>query len=105
LTVNRSISTPFAVSLAGDYNDNGQVEADDLNLVLFNWAVDETNLTLAWISQRPEPGTAVGVSQLNGVLFNWGNTVSAAAVPEPAALIIGLGMVLFSMVTHRCLGN
>lgn len=61
------------------------MELGDLYLVLFNWNVDGLVLTNDWINQRPVAGTSVGLAELNGVLFNWGNSASVATVPEPAA--------------------
>ena len=73
--------------LAGDFNNSGLVDVDDLNLVLFHWnepAPDE------WVNMVP--AGVVGVAELNGVLFNWNNS-AAVAVPEPASALL----ILFAM--------
>ena len=85
--------------LVGDYNFDGTVGADDLNLVLFHWNVNEADLTPDWINQRPETGVVVGADQLNGVLFNWVNATSVASVPEPSSMLIALGVALAAI---RC---
>ena len=86
--------------LDGDYDDSGDVGPGDLDLVLFNWNVNEDVLTTDWINQRPDPGTAVGAAQLDGVLFNWGNTSALAVVPEPASLLL-ISLGLASLVARK----
>ncbi len=84
-----------AAQTAGDYDDSGQVEQGDLDLVLQNWGAGFAGLPAAWINQRPTTGI-VDQAELDGVLLNWGDTTapraSAAAVPEPSAFV-GLGLV------------
>ena len=80
--------TSLDVDSMGDYDDSGEVEVGDLNLVLFNWNEDGANLPATWVNERPAAGTAVAIDQLNGVLFNWGNLSSLAAVPEPATITL-----------------
>jgi len=58
------------LELIGDYDDSSDVGLGDLNLVLFNWNIDGGVLTNGWVNQRPEAGTTVGLTALNGVLFN-----------------------------------
>ena len=83
----------------GDYDDSGEVDLFDLNLVLFNWNVDGAAIHPSWINQRPDPGTRVGLDQLNGVLFNWGNTGPVTAVPEPATVMLAaLGLLAFGIL-------
>ena len=81
----------FGPSLAGDYNDNGQVEQSDLDLVLLNWGEDASTLPPAWTNQRPTQGI-VDQEELDGVLLNWGNETPALAaaesVPEPHAFLL-----------------
>ena len=85
--------------LDGDYNNSGNVELSDLNLVMFNWKVDGSILTSDWINQRPADGTVVGIDELNGVLFNWGSTASVATVPEPAVgMLAVLGLLVFGIL-------
>jgi hypothetical protein len=65
-----------------DFDDNGTWDLGDLNLVLFNWNADGTNLDpQEWVNNRPSAGTAVGLAELNQVLFNWGQPSLVAAVP------------------------
>jgi len=68
------------VLLSGDYDGSGQVELNDLNLVLFNW--NSSSVPSEWINEIP--ALTVGLDQLNGVLFNWGDGLSVASVPEPS---------------------
>ena len=93
---------PNVGSLTGDYNDTGDVELGDLNLVLFNWSELEGNVPPEWINQRPIGGS-VGLDQLNGVLFNWGNTAAVATVPEPATGC--LAMAAFVLLLHNIRGG
>lgn len=86
-----------APSLAGDYNDNGQVEQADLDLVLLNWGDSFDALPAEWVNQRPQTGI-VDQAELDGALLNWGNAAArTAAVPEPAtwlaAVLAGLAAV------------
>jgi len=82
--------------IAGDYNNSGEVEVGDLNLVLFNW--DSDTVPAEWVNQIPT-GT-VGVDQLNGVLFNWGNTSTVATVPEPGCIWLA-GLSLLAWIRQR----
>ncbi len=74
---------------AGDYDDSGQVEQGDLDLVLQNWGAGFAGVPGTWVNERPNSGI-VDQAELDGVLLNWGNTSSprfdGSAVPEPAAL-------------------
>ena len=93
-----TVTIGAAPEIPGDYNNDGSVGADDLNLVLFNWNVNEADLSSDWINQRPEAGEFVGADQLNGILFNWGNSASAATVPEPAAAVLAvLGLLVLGV--------
>lgn len=69
--------------LVGDFDGGGNVDLNDLNLVLFDWNRDGATVSTNWVNQRPEPGTVVGLDTLNEVLFNWGVTNSSGLVPEP----------------------
>jgi len=82
--------------LAGDYDDSGEVEVGDLNLVLFNWDQPGSGLPPAWVNQRPAGNVAV--DELNGVLFNWGNTSAVATVPEPTTA--WLSLVAIGLIGH-----
>ncbi len=72
----------LTVSLAGDYNGNGQVEQGDLDLVLQNWGagVSVPGGINGWVNDAA--GIAiVDQDELDRVLQNWGQQVSVA-VPE-----------------------
>ncbi|MEM8783930.1 MAG: hypothetical protein AAGE65_13890, partial [Planctomycetota bacterium] len=74
--------------IIGDYDDSGQVEQGDLNLVLNNWG------TAAPFDPNGDPFETTNVDQeeLNRVLNNWGSTTApsfeGAAVPEPATVAV-----------------
>ncbi|MEM8782403.1 MAG: PEP-CTERM sorting domain-containing protein [Planctomycetota bacterium] len=80
--------------IIGDYDDSGQVEQGDLNLVLNNWG------QAAPFDPNGDPFATVNVDQeeLNRVLNNWGSTTApsfeGAAVPEPATLALLGGLAL-----------
>ena len=64
--------------------------------------MDGATLANDWINHRPVAGTTVGISELNGVLFNWGNAALVAAVPEPASISLGLvALVLGTTIERR----
>ncbi len=79
--------------LLGDYNDSGQVEQGDLDLVLQNWGVDTdaNGLPVNWINDNVGIGV-VEQAELDRVLQNWGSTsaprFAGTAVPEPASLVL-----------------
>ncbi|MEM8783812.1 MAG: hypothetical protein AAGE65_13285 [Planctomycetota bacterium] len=87
-------STSLVVpGLAGDYNDSGQVEQGDLNLVLNNWGLPRP------FEANAEPFATASVDQeeLNRVLNNWGDRagppdMSRLDVPEPGGLAVALGL-------------
>ncbi|MEM1098128.1 MAG: hypothetical protein AAGH92_05000 [Planctomycetota bacterium] len=75
-----------ATGLLGDYDDSGQVEQGDLNLVLNNWG------GTAPFASKGDPFSTPQVDQeeLNRVLNNWGNSsvipvFSEVFIPEPTA--------------------
>ncbi|MEM8783338.1 MAG: PEP-CTERM sorting domain-containing protein [Planctomycetota bacterium] len=80
--------------IVGDYDDSGQVEQGDLNLVLNNWGA------AAPFDPNGDPFSTPNVDQeeLNRVLNNWGSTAApsfeGAAVPEPATLALLGGLAL-----------
>jgi PEP-CTERM motif len=89
------VNTPPNTAIDGDYNGDGFVGVDDLNLVLVNW---NTNPTPGDLLGGDGSGDGfVGVDDLNIVLVNWNNgtpPAGGAAIPEPASLaLLGLGGV------------
>lgn len=86
--------------LPGDYNNNGLVEQQDLDLVLGNWGQSAATPPALWTNYLPTGN--IDQDELDRVLGNWGNTTAAvetAAVPEPssAALILVLGIVAMAL--------
>ncbi|MEM7577137.1 MAG: PEP-CTERM sorting domain-containing protein [Planctomycetota bacterium] len=83
--------------LVGDYDDSGQVEQGDLNLVLNNWGLDAPFAS----NGDPFASSQVDQEELNRVLNNWGDTtvspdLSGFTVPEPASaalVMAGLGLL------------
>jgi hypothetical protein len=88
--------------IPGDYNDNGQVEQGDLDLVLLNWGQNAVPPPQAWANELPEG--LIDQAELDGVLLNWGNTaaglVGSPAVPEPAAWLSAV-LSLFAVAVCR----
>ncbi len=82
--------------IVGDYDDSGQVEQGDLDIVLQNWGTGTfTGNADNLVGGGPFDGT-VDQNELDGVLQNWGSVAApdfaGAAVPEPAALaLLGVG--------------
>ena len=77
-----------------DYDGDGTVGQDDLNLVLLNWGQSAQDPPAGWVNALPSGD--IGQSQLNPVLLNWGASVEPepSAVPEPALGLLGLAGVL-----------
>jgi len=77
--------------VTGDYDNSGQTEQGDLDLVLLHWGDDVAGLPASWVNQRPTTGQ-VDQEELDSVLLNWGAGASpnngAAAVPEPSAMVL-----------------
>ena len=81
------------VGILGDFNDSGQVEQGDLDLVLQNWG-DNTAITgipTGWTNDNTDLGQ-IEQTELDRVLQNWGSTSApdfqSSAVPEPATLAV-----------------
>ncbi len=86
------VSAPI-ILLVGDYNADGFVGIEDLNLILGNW-----NATVTAFDLLAGDGTGdgfVGIEDLNQVLGNWNAGTPpppGSVVPEPASLaLLGLG--------------
>ncbi|MEM1098710.1 MAG: hypothetical protein AAGH92_07970 [Planctomycetota bacterium] len=78
--------------LAGDFDNSGQVEQSDLNLVLNNWGSARADWGNADAFTTPN----VDQEELNAVLNNWGaqsapSFVGLETVPEPGVFGLGLG--------------
>jgi len=99
--------------LPGDFDGDGIVGADDLNLVLFNWNSPSTLLPPEWLNQRPPTvqGGAhsdalvanVGADQLNLILFNWNSSIDIGfeqPIPEPTSSVLFI-MAIISFVATR----
>jgi hypothetical protein len=76
------------LQLAGDYNGNGLVEQQDLDLVLVFWGKDAVDVPATWIG--PPASRTIDQEELDAVLVNWGNTATRrpplmAAGARPAA--------------------
>lgn len=103
--------------LVGDYNDDGTVGQEDLDLVLDNWGFafdDIVELPVDWKNVLGVTEPLIGQDELAAVLQNWGNTIDlpdvlsgvsdatglseseiAALIPEPATLsVLLLSMLL-----------
>ncbi|MEM1445320.1 MAG: caspase family protein [Planctomycetota bacterium] len=88
--------------LAGDFNNNGQVEQGDLNLVLSGWGLARG----AWSNADAFTTPNVDQEELNAVLSNWGSQAAPnfegfAAVPEPGLLGFGAGTLVMLMRKRR----
>ncbi len=62
-------------AIAGDFNNDGVVDADDLDLVLGYWG--QSSVPANWVNWIPEG--IVAADELDAVLGNWGNTAAALA--------------------------
>ncbi|MEM8783722.1 MAG: hypothetical protein AAGE65_12825 [Planctomycetota bacterium] len=91
-----------SAGIIGDYNDSGQVEQGDLNLVLNNWGAPAP-----FTPNGPAFATLnVDQEELNRVLNNWGNTspppvFDGFAVPEPGAAAVGLALAGLALRRRR----
>jgi len=80
------------IELAGDFNGDGFVGIDDLNIVLGNWNLSVANGAQS-LGDHSGDGF-VGIDDLNLVLANWNTGTPlppSANVPEPASMIIFAG--------------
>jgi hypothetical protein len=78
-----SLSTEL---LLGDYNNTGQVEQGDLDLVLLNWG--QTGVPADWLNDLPTG--PIDQAELDRVLLNWGSALEgeSVAIPEPTCLVM-----------------
>ena len=94
---------PPPLDLPGDYSGNGLVEQADLDLVLGNWGAAANDVPATWMNDPPEG--FVDQAELDKVLGNWGSMgaagSSAAAVPEPHSIAIGLMAAFFAAFALR----
>ncbi len=91
-----------AYTLEGDYNNDGFVGIDDLNIVLGNW---NTSVPSGSLQHGDGNGDGfVGIDDLNQNLANWNAgsppTGAANTVPEPTSLFICL-TALGALTTRR----
>ncbi|MEM7576318.1 MAG: hypothetical protein AAF328_02485 [Planctomycetota bacterium] len=91
-----------ATGIVGDYDDSGQVEQGDLNLVLNNWG------GAAPFQPNGDPFATPQVDQeeLNRVLNNWGNSANppsftGAAVPEPGTAGLATAFLVAGAALRR----
>ncbi|MEM8782564.1 MAG: hypothetical protein AAGE65_06850 [Planctomycetota bacterium] len=99
-TATQVILFAFRPFLPGDFNDSGQVEQGDLNLVLNNWGGQRGFPSGDdWANAIGFATDLVDQEELNAVLNNWGDTnapsLQGFSVPEPsiaplAAMALGL---------------
>ena len=104
-------------ALKGDYDADGEVGQDDLDLVLAYWGdavVDGESPGAGWLNAQDVTAGLVGQDELAAVLQNWGTTLGDAQlqaiaratglgadevsglVPEPATaglLLVGMGLL------------
>ena len=95
--------------LRGDYNNNGQVEQGDLDLVLLNWGRDASTPPAGWTSDLPSG--LIDQDELDRLLLHWGDDMSmfaglpaeqgrvgqAGAVPEPGtSALVAIVMIMMA---------
>ena len=87
-----------AARLPGDANEDGRVDAADLNVVGLNWQMGGKS----WAEGDFNEDGFVDAADLNVLGVNWQATAAAAAVPEPTCFF-GIGWVLLCgcVVRHR----
>ncbi len=99
------VTVSVVAGLRGDYNDNGQVEQGDLDLVLQNWGKDVrvTGVPTGWTNDLPFG--VIEQNELDPVLQNWGSTAvpdfRGFTVPEPAAVVCLGGLASLARLRRR----
>lgn len=81
---NAAIRDEGSPAVSGDFNGDGRVDNDDLNLLLGSWG--DSTVPPAWINGFEPP---VDNDELNALLGNWGFG-TGTAVPEPTAFLVCL---------------
>jgi len=89
----------------GDYNADGFVGQEDLDLVLLSWGSEVA--PFGWYHDLPISG--VGQDELDKVLLNWGTRIvppsvagtGVTAIPEPASAVLLVLMCAALVVTRR----
>ncbi len=96
---NLTLTFDQLAGITGDFNNSGQVEQGDLDLVLQNWGLDTSGggIPTGWTNDNDQLGQ-IEQTELDRVLQNWGSTSApdfqGSSVPEPAALAgVLLGLV------------
>ena len=64
----------YGQGIEGDFDGDGFVGIEDLNLLLENWGTPTGDLPNTWIGNIPS-GAFVGIDELNALLNNWGASV------------------------------
>jgi len=88
----------------GDYNADGFVAQEDLDLVLLSWGSEVA--PFGWYHDLPISG--VGQDELDKVLLNWGDKIvppsvagtGATAIPEPASAVLMLVVAALIVTRH-----
>lgn len=83
--------------IAGDANEDGRVDASDLNAIGLNWQ----QMDKSWSDGDFTGDGIVDAADLNVVGLNWQTGVPAAAVPEPSAVVLFAGSLLITIVIRR----
>jgi hypothetical protein len=99
-----TLTVNLTSSVDGDYDNSGQVDQGDLDLVLLNWGrMLADPFAARWINDSP--AGIVDQDALDGILLSWGagsNTPPiAASVPESEALYLALLAAMLAMVCVR----
>ncbi len=81
-----SLIASILAAIAGDFNGDGVVNADDLDLVLGYWGSDI--VPDQWVNFIPSG--IVSANELDAVLGNWGNTADAMAQVASITATTGL---------------
>ena len=86
-------------NLPGDLNGDEEVNSSDLDIVRANWGTNP--LSGEFLKGDSSRDGFVGSGDLDLVRANWGAHAAAAAVPEPGALALLLGVALAGLARRR----